>query len=32
MDLEICLKKLELIGVLAFATVDKEGAPQSIKR
>ena len=28
MDLEICLKKLELIGVLAFATVDKEGAPQ----
>ena len=28
MDLAICLKKLELVGVLAFATVDREGAPQ----
>ena len=28
MDLETCLKKLQYIGVLAFATVDLEGAPQ----
>ena len=28
MDLAGCLKKMELVGVLAFATVDKEGAPQ----
>lgn len=28
MDLQICLKKLQLVGVLAFATVDSEGAPQ----
>ena len=28
MDLETCLKKLEYVGVLAFATVDEEGAPQ----
>ena len=28
MDLETCLKKLKYIGVLAFATVDLEGAPQ----
>ncbi len=28
MDLLGCLKKMELVGVLAFATVDKEGAPQ----
>lgn len=28
MDLETCLKKMELVGVLAFATVDKTGAPQ----
>lgn len=28
MDLATCLKKLELVGVLAFATVDSEGAPQ----
>lgn len=28
MDAKMCLKKLEYIGVLAFATVDKEGAPQ----
>ncbi len=28
MDLAICLKKMELVGVLAFATVDGEGAPQ----
>ena len=28
MDLETCLKKLQYIGVLAFATVDREGAPQ----
>ena len=29
MDLNTCLKKMELVGVLAFATVDEEGAPQS---
>lgn len=28
MDLETCLKKLEYVGVLAFATVDEKGAPQ----
>lgn len=28
MNLEICLKKMELVGVLAFATVDQSGAPQ----
>ena len=28
MDLATCLKKMELVGVLAFATVDEEGAPQ----
>lgn len=28
MDLATCLKKMELVGALAFATVDSEGAPQ----
>lgn len=28
MDLSICLKKMKLVGVFAFATVDSEGAPQ----
>ena len=28
MDLQTCLKKMQLVGVLAFATVDEEGAPQ----
>ncbi len=28
MDAKTCLKKLEYVGVLAFATVDSEGAPQ----
>ena len=28
MDLATCLKKMELVGVLAFATVDSGGAPQ----
>ena len=28
MDLKTCLKKMERVGVLAFATVDQEGAPQ----
>ena len=28
MDLALCLKKMELVGVLAFATVDRDGAPQ----
>ena len=28
MDLQTCLKKMELVGVLAFAIVDAEGAPQ----
>ncbi len=28
MDAQTCLKKLEYVGVLAFATVDKGGAPQ----
>ena len=28
MDLVTCLKKMKLVGVLAFATVDSEGAPQ----
>lgn len=28
MDLQTCLKKMKLVGVLAFATVDAESAPQ----
>ena len=28
MNAQTCLKKLEYVGVLAFATVDKDGAPQ----
>lgn len=28
MNLTTCLKKMELVGVLAFATVDHNGAPQ----
>jgi len=28
MDVQICLKKLCFVGVLAFATVDEHGAPQ----
>lgn len=28
MNIETCLKKLEYVGVLSFATVDKNGAPQ----
>lgn len=28
MDLATCLKKLEYVGVLSFATVDENGAPQ----
>ncbi len=28
MDAQTCLKKLEYVGVLAFATVDENGAPQ----
>ena len=28
MDLVTCLKKMQLVGVLAFATVDSDGAPQ----
>ena len=28
MDAQTCLKKLEYVGVLSFATVDKDGAPQ----
>lgn len=28
MNLETCLKKMQLVGVLAFATVDGQGAPQ----
>lgn len=28
MDAQTCLEKLRLVGVLAFATVDEEGAPQ----
>lgn len=28
MDLATCLKKMQLVGVFAFATVDSEGAPQ----
>ena len=28
MDLQACLKKLQYVGVLAFATVDGAGAPQ----
>ena len=29
MDLVTCLKKMQLVGVLAFATVDSDGAPQT---
>ena len=32
MDLQTCLKKMELVGVLAFATVDAEGAPYRIRQ
>ncbi len=28
MDAQTCLRKLQLVGVLAFATVDEHGAPQ----
>lgn len=28
MDIETCLKKLSYVGVLDFATVDEDGAPQ----
>ena len=28
MDLATCLRKMQLVGVLAFATVDETGAPQ----
>lgn len=28
MDIQTCLKKLEYVGVLSFATVDKQGTPQ----
>ena len=28
MNLEVCLNKMKLVGVLAFATVDSQGAPQ----
>lgn len=28
MDLATCMKKMQLVGVLAFATVDQDGAPQ----
>ena len=28
MDLQTCLKKMQLVGVLDFATVDRDGAPQ----
>lgn len=28
MNLEVCLNKMKLVGVLAFATVDSKGAPQ----
>lgn len=28
MDAKLCLEKLRLVGVLSFATVDKEGNPQ----
>jgi uncharacterized pyridoxamine 5'-phosphate oxidase family protein len=28
MDAETCLKKLQYVGVLNFATVDEDGAPQ----
>ena len=29
MDLQTCLKKMQLVGVLAFATVDSDGAPDT---
>ena len=32
MDLQTCLKKMELVGVLAFATVDSEGTPFVIRQ
>lgn len=28
MDAKLCLEKLRLVGVLSFATVDREGNPQ----
>ena len=28
MDAKTCLKKLEYVGVLSFATVDRTGGPQ----
>ena len=28
MDAKTCLQKLQYVGVLAFATVDREGNPQ----
>ena len=28
MDIETCLKKLGYVGILDFATVDENGAPQ----
>ena len=28
MDAKTCLQKLQYVGVLAFATVDRNGAPQ----
>ncbi len=28
MDVQTCLKKLQYVGVLAFATVDRHGRPQ----
>ena len=28
MDIETCIKKLGYVGVLDFATVDEDGAPQ----
>ena len=28
MDAKTCLQKLQYVGVLAFATVDKNGGPQ----
>lgn len=28
MDVATCLRKMQLVGVLAFATVDETGAPQ----
>ena len=28
MNLQICLEKLQYVGVLNFATVDEDGSPQ----